>query len=651
MIEELEALYRQADADRTARLSAMQELESLIASIQDRAAAHEQQLQQRISELEQRAATLNAQYEQQQHVIERQTHLLDRLQRSYIFRGMRRLGLWEWLDTRGDVDEHARHTPRGSKELRCVAVDLSPVLPGGENGGAKVVVLELIRHLAKLAPNCEFVLLTSEKSHQELAVLDAHNVRRVCVHGVGVNRPRNMLQRILPPRALETATAAYRSIAGAQPGGGLLRQLQPDVLFCPFTAPFFFEPGTPAVSIIHDLQYLYYPQLFGAADRAQRSQHFRQACRVASTIVCVSEFVRGTVLENSAVAPERVITIHTTMGGRLSRTSDDERHSVIARFDLQPQRFLLYPANFWAHKNHEMLLTAFGMYTAANPGSNLKLVLTGAPSPRREELLEVTRRMGLAHKVVFPGFVPEHELAALMDGCMAVVLPSLFEGFGMPALEAMSAGKPVLASNVTSLPEVCGDAALFFDPRKPVEIVKAITRIERDSELQGRLREKGLQRVAMFGGPEVMASRYLSVLRDAVSGPVALDPGIYGTYEDGWAGERITIAFHGHSEPQQLSLKVSLPEWVPVEVLSLTVVPETSGAPKRYRVKRGEALTISRVLGGGPGIIEFHCSPTFQPQACALGEDTRMLSCQVHGAEIVGDAGHTTLLRTISHAA
>src|SRR4029077_7740460 len=148
-----------------------------------------------------------------------------------------------------------------------------------------------------------------------------------------------------------------------------------------------------------------------------------------------------------------------------------------------------------------------------------QLVCTGALNARLESLRIATARMGLEKRVHFPGFMPDSELAALFQSCRAVLFPSLYEGFGMPVLEAMAFGKVVLCSNVTSLPEIAGDAALFFDPRKPTEIVNAICRLESDSVLAARLIERGCQRVQDFSDSTKMAQQYLQVFREAVGDP------------------------------------------------------------------------------------------------------------------------------------
>jgi glycosyltransferase involved in cell wall biosynthesis len=389
------------------------------------------------------------------------------------------------------------------------------------------LAMELIRHISQLVPRCEFVLLTSSGSHDELSILDSPNVRRLCVrHPQAPAHPppsshqlmgwqiffQEWLRAYLPAPLLARAKALYYSWPKGRPiSSGLLRQMGVQLLFCPFTMPFFYDPHIPVVSVVYDLQFAYYPQFFSSQDRADREYHFRETCHRASLLVCISDYVRETVLSNSSLSPARVATIPIRLGGRLKKPGSGEIFAVLQKTGLEENGFLLYPANFWPHKNHSMLLTSFGMYRYRHPESRLQLVCTGFPDERMDALREAVQRMGLRSFVILPGYLPEEELAALLASCKALIFPSLYEGFGMPVLEAMAFSKPILCSNVTSLPEVAGDCALLFDPKKPQEILSAIEQIMTDSKLASSLVERGKVRIARWGGPEQMAREYLAV--------------------------------------------------------------------------------------------------------------------------------------------
>ena len=399
-----------------------------------------------------------------------------------------------------------------------IAIDLTPIVATGENGGAKVFVLELVRGLAAHAPATRFVLLTQASTHDELATLDRANVVRHQAIGAVVGsavRPRvaRLASRILPrlPRRVRRllSRVAYDVNARLKRGRSttLLRDLGVDLLFCPFTAPTYHEEGVPTVCTIHDLLFRTYPEFFSPEDAAHRARMFAEACRHAAALVAVSDHSRFAAIEYGSLDSARIRTVHHRMARRfvaVDRSDDD----VLRKLDLHVRRFLIYPANFWPHKNHEMLLVAFGMARANGLAGDVRLVCTGPPGARRDLLVDAAARMGLGERVVFPGYVTDAQLATLMHGANAMVFPSLFEGFGMPVVEAMAAGVPVACSDTASLPEIAGDAALLFDPRVPRQIADAIQRLFADPALRQRHVEAGHRRAAVFEDATRMVGEY-----------------------------------------------------------------------------------------------------------------------------------------------
>ena len=413
-----------------------------------------------------------------------------------------------------------------ARDLWRVVVDLTAVLPGGENGGAKVVALELVRLVAQTVPHCEFILLTLARNHGELAALEVSNVKRLQVDIPGPTQSplrnsilhlRSIARKVLPLRLLDRISGRYDKYRKAVPNS-LLRHLGADILFCPFTVSDYYDPSVPLVSIVHDLQHRYHPQFFDLTEVYARERAFREACRVSRYIVCTSRCVRESVLANGEVAPERVEIIPILLQHRLRRPAAAVMEQALRALGLASDGFLLYPANFWRHKNHEALLRAFRLYLEDNRNSNLKLVLTGAPGIRRDLILQICHSDRLlSDHVVCPGYLAEQQFSALLYSCRAIIFPSLFEGFGMPLLEGMAAGKPLLVSDATSLPELAGEAALYFDPNRPPEIADAIARLEQDVDLRRSLAAKATDRLRAFGGPEEMAARYVEVFRAAIN--------------------------------------------------------------------------------------------------------------------------------------
>jgi glycosyltransferase involved in cell wall biosynthesis len=268
----------------------------------------------------------------------------------------------------------------------------------------------------------------------------------------------------------------------------------------------------PCLSIVYDLQHLTYPEFFTPEQRLNRQRHIRDACARSDRVVCISDYVRTTLLAGVDVCAERVVTI--PLG--LLHESLGRDTAVVDKLGLNGAAFLLYPANFWPHKNHRTLFEALRRYRQTHLDSRLKLVCTGAPNPLMGALAREAESLLPPGAVVFAGYLPEAGLASLLEACTAVIFPSLYEGFGMPVLEAMAQGKPVLCSNVTSLPEVAADAAIYFDPTDPAQIATAIDALG-DAAGTAELVSRGRLRAAAMGTGRDMAGHYLALARQVMT--------------------------------------------------------------------------------------------------------------------------------------
>jgi len=241
----------------------------------------------------------------------------------------------------------------------------------------------------------------------------------------------------------------------------------------------------PAATTVHDLQHELYPRFFPRGELAYRRIVYGWTLRRSAIVIAISEHARETLLERHDLAPDRVRTIHLGL---------DHEHF---RPDGRPREpFLLYPGNRWPHKNHERLFEAFAVVRRER--SDLRLVLTGSGHDRAP----------LPEAVESRGRVSDEELAELYRSASCLVFPSLYEGFGLPPLEAMACGCPVAVARATSLPEVCGDAAEYFDPFSAEDMASAVLRA-----LEGRLVEEGLARAAGFTW-EACAEAHEAVYRE-----------------------------------------------------------------------------------------------------------------------------------------
>lgn len=407
--------------------------------------------------------------------------------------------------------------------IRKVAIDLIPLLPHGANGGAKIFVLDLIKNLAEVASNCEFLLLTRDATYAELADLERVNVRRILIPteqrgnlGSSWRSIGRMFVRHLPPR-IKVPIVEARARVSTQGPKRLVDELDHELLFCPFTTPTLHISDIPTICIVYDLQHKEYPQFFTREERTRRDTALYNAARHASALAAISEYSRQSVLKHVEIDRDRVVTIPLRMAQRVRIVDRQTCEAAISPLGLNYERYFLYPANFWPHKNHEALLQSFLIARNNGLAPDVKLVLTGNPDHRQHTIKELAQRLTLSASVVIPGFVDEGQFEAVLSGCAAVIFPSLFEGFGLPIIEAMAVGRPVACSRVTSLPEVADDAALMFDPRTPSAIASAMTRLMSDQRLRARLIASGLERARAFANPMQTAKEYWGLFERATS--------------------------------------------------------------------------------------------------------------------------------------
>ena len=487
-----------------------------------------------------------------------------------------------------------------------------------------------------MASGDRFIILTASWNHEELAIFDGPNMTRVCILTVKKPRPTPFTARY-PGFIKRGLGKIYRSLRrGFQPGQIWQRPLSSrgvDLLFCPFTALTYAEPGIPIVSVIHDLQHRDYPEFFSTHEIDERDFFLTDVSRMGTAIICVSEYTRRAVIRHLKIRPEKTYTVHNCLQARLEKPDLARVSRQLEALGIPGRRYMFYPANFWPHKNHRMLLTAYGIFLSRNPDQEIDLVFTGAMDGFEQELKNAVSRMGLANRVHFLGFLPEDQLAAVWQGCAFLIFPSLYEGFGIPVLEAMSCGKPVLCSNVTSLPEVAGDAALYFDPRKPEDITRCIERILRDESLTAELISKGERRALNFQ-PDVMSHRYLEIFHSTLNDPGNIANGITGVYRDGWTSMEMVISYGPGTGGRRLEIRFEAPSWLPHGKVKVRLAGR-NGTLQKYSIRRGEEITICHPLPEQKGYMTLSMAPTFVPSECEMGDDTRTLGVMCRGCWII----------------
>jgi glycosyltransferase involved in cell wall biosynthesis len=295
-----------------------------------------------------------------------------------------------------------------------------------------------------------------------------------------------------------------------------LRRRPVDILHVQYTAPPFAP--CPVVVTIHDLSFEHLPETFKRRSWMQLRLTVRRTARRAAHVIAPSEFTRRDLLESYRLDPARVSVIPLAAAPHFRPVEDEEELERVRRVYGIGGEYILAVGSIQPRKNLARLIRAYSGLRRERGRSNLpKLVLVGKQAWLYGETLRVVEEEGVRDSVIFPGYVSDSDLPALYTGALCFVYPSYFEGFGLPPLEAMSCGAPVLTGNLTSLPEVVGDAALTVDPFDCAALARALARLIDDDVLRAELRTRGLQRALTFDWRET-ARMTLQVYRRTQEG-------------------------------------------------------------------------------------------------------------------------------------
>jgi glycosyltransferase involved in cell wall biosynthesis len=272
----------------------------------------------------------------------------------------------------------------------------------------------------------------------------------------------------------------------------------PDVLFVPAHVLPLVHPRSSVVTV-HDLGYLHYPRAHPLLDRLYLDFSTRYNARAASRVIAVSQATKDDLVQHCGIEPGKITVVYSGWDETKQPVEDKATiEKVKAGYGIRGD-YVLYVGTLQPRKNLGRLLEAYAtVRKQAKRGEAPCLVFAGRKGWLYEHITQQVERLGLETEVIFPGYVPQDDLPALLSGARLFVYPSLYEGFGLPVLEAMACGTPVLCSNVASLPEVAGDAALLVDPLDVKSIAEAMNRLLGDEGLRAQLVERGYRQVRRF---------------------------------------------------------------------------------------------------------------------------------------------------------
>jgi glycosyltransferase involved in cell wall biosynthesis len=291
----------------------------------------------------------------------------------------------------------------------------------------------------------------------------------------------------------------------------------PDVLYVPSHVLPLLHPRR-SVATVHDLGYLYYPEAHTHLARWYLDWSTRFNARTAWRVIADSCATQRDLVRAYRVPEDRIVVAYPAgVEGMAPVTDATALRDVRERYQTGEQYFL-YVGTLQPRKNLITLLEAFERFLQTHqPPASVRLVLAGKQGWLSEPTVERAISLIRQGRVVLPGYVPQEDLPALLSGALAFVMPSWYEGFGLPVLEAMACGTPVICSNASSLPEVAGEAALLFDPADAGALTQAMERLYTEPGLAEAVRTRGLAQARRFSW-QTCARAVLSVLEDVAEG-------------------------------------------------------------------------------------------------------------------------------------
>jgi glycosyltransferase involved in cell wall biosynthesis len=355
--------------------------------------------------------------------------------------------------------------------MNKVGINLCWLVPG-RVGGSETYVTRLLHGLAERSSDLDYTLLALPQfadAHPELA-----NTFKIAYAPA---RGRAKSWRVAGENTWLAIQCKKRKIDLVHHAGGTMPLMR----------------TARSIITIHDLQYLYYPEYFSRTKLNWLKLNVPRSAEQARLVLTVSEFTRRTVIERLNIDPSIVRVVPHGISPREGRA--DQPVDVRASYDL-PERFFLYPAITYPHKNHLVLLDAFARVVKAHP--TVGLVLTGGRGSMETRIASTVRELGIEDNVKRLGYVPGRDLDAIYAEAVAMTFPSRFEGFGAPILEAMTRGCPVVGADATAIPEVVSDAGCLVSPDNPEEWANAMIELLEDDGTRSRFAKAGLERALGF---------------------------------------------------------------------------------------------------------------------------------------------------------
>ncbi len=334
----------------------------------------------------------------------------------------------------------------------------------GVVGGLGVYIQSLLHYLPLIAPQDEFFVFCRPESYESLLKYKVHLI-------------------VSPDDNTKISGFLLKAII----------KNNIDVWYCPLLFLDPLEVPIPSVITVPDFQHKYFPDFLSKKLLKERERLFPISIKKCNGLTTISNASKKDVLNFFPINEKKVEVIYLDAPPWFKEKISISKHKeILKKYRLQRNEYLFYPANFWPHKNHKRLLQAFKLLTKKY--KDFSLVFSGFAYKDKNNLSRLIKSMNLAKKVKYLGFIPKEEMPIIYRNSLGLVFPSIFEGFGIPLIEAMKTGCPIVCSSINSIREVAGESALYFDPFSVSDIKNKLELFIKNKKLRSSLVKKGLVR-------------------------------------------------------------------------------------------------------------------------------------------------------------
>lgn len=353
----------------------------------------------------------------------------------------------------------------------------------GKMGGVETYFINFLKYLQKIDKGNVYTLLYDERS------CGYFHLSNPVFRAKLFNNKRGSIDRFVRSTLKKIINVDLQALR--------IDDLCLDIIHHPFSILSHLGLKTPGVLTFHDMQHEFYPEFFSHRELQNRKRNYQISAEMSVRIIAISEYSKQSLIERYHIPAEKIDVVYSGCSDEYHVIDDLKGLKMIKEFYDLSKPFIYYPAATWPHKNHKRLLIAIQILKKKHDFDGA-LVLTGTTKQVHNEIMSDIERLGISKIVRFLGYLPYDHLPYIYNLARMMAFPSLFEGFGIPLVEAMACGCPVVCSNVTSIPEVVGNAGVMFNPVNSEEIANKIWSVWVDEEKRAKMRLLGLERVKIF---------------------------------------------------------------------------------------------------------------------------------------------------------